>query len=115
MLIKIKNLQLKTILGVYDWEKTFNREIVINVEIETDFVNALRSDNLSDALDYDVITSKIKNLIATKKFRLIETLTQEVMDVILEDGRVKKCKLEIDKVGVVDGVESFSVTIEQVR
>ena len=26
-----------------------------------------------------------------------------------------KCKLEIDKVGVVEGVDSFSVTIEQLR
>jgi FolB domain-containing protein len=115
MIVKIKNLKLKTILGVYDWEKTFDREIVINVEMETDFVNAAQSDNLNDAIDYDIITSKIKNLITKKRFKLIEKMTQEVLEVILEDDRIKKCKVEIDKVGVVEGVESFSVTIEKTK
>ena len=35
------------------------------------------------------------------------------MDQIMEDSRIKRCKIEIDKVGAVEAVESFSVTIEQ--
>ena len=115
MLIKIKNLKLRTNLGVHNWEKTFDREIIINAEIESDFTLGLESDNIEDTLDYDIITTKIKKLIAENKFKLIEKMAQEVMNKIMEDARVKSCKLEIDKVGVVEFVESFSVTIEQHR
>ncbi len=113
MIIKIKNFRLKTILGIYDWEKTFDREIVINAKIETDYDDALQTDEISDTIDYDVIISKIKNLIAGKRFKLIERMAQEVMDVVMQDKRIKKCKLEIAKMGAVEGVESFSVIISQ--
>ncbi len=115
MLIKIKNLKLHTILGVYNWEKTFNREIIINAEIETDFTRSLESDNVEDTIDYDVITTKIKKLVTDNQFKLIEKMAQEMMNKIMEDARIKRCKLEIDKVGVIEFVESFSVTIEQHR
>jgi len=115
MLIKIKNLKLLTNLGVYTWEKTFNREIIINAEIETDFAQSLESDDIADTIDYDTITTKIKNLVAQNQFKLIEKLAQQIMNEIMEDSRIKRCKLEIDKVGVVEFVESFSVTIEENR
>ncbi len=115
MLIKIKNLKLHTIIGVHNWEKTFNREIIINAEIESDFTQSLESDNIEDTIDYDIITTKIKNLITQSRFKLIEKMAQEVMNKIMEDNRIKRCKLEIDKVAVVENVEAFSVTIEQYR
>ncbi len=112
MLIKIKNLRLQTVVGVYDWEEKINREIIINAEIETDFKNSLISDDLADAIDYETITSKIKNLIATSRFKLVERMAQKVADVIMEDSRVKKCRVEIDKIGAVEAVESFAVVVE---
>ncbi len=115
MLLKIKNLKLKTILGIHEWEEKTPREIIINAEIETDFINSLNSDNISDAIDYDKITSDIKNLIATKRFKLVEKMAQEVMNLILQDRRVKKCRLEIDKVGAVESLDSFAIAIEQTR
>ncbi len=113
MIIKIKNLRLYTIIGVFEWEKTVDREIIINAEITTNLTKSLQSDEISDAIDYDQIIVKMKNLVANNRFKLVEKLAQSLMDVILEDQRISKCKLEIDKVGVVKNVDSFSVTIEQ--
>jgi FolB domain-containing protein len=113
MLIKIKNLRLHTIIGVFDWEKDIDREIIINAEITTNFTESLHSDNISDTIDYDQIILKIKNLVANNRFKLVEKMAQTLMDAILEDQRISKCKLEIDKVGVVENVDSFSITIEQ--
>ena len=38
MIIKIENLKLRTIVGIYEWEKKTKQDIVINVEIEFDGV-----------------------------------------------------------------------------
>ncbi len=115
MIIKIKNLRLQTILGVYEWEKTIDRDIIINAEITSDQLNSLESDNIEDTIDYDILISKIKTLITNNRFKLIESMAQSMINLIMEDKRISKCKLEIDKVGVVEGVDSFSVTIEQLR
>ena len=113
MIIKIKNLKLKTIIGIYDWEKNIDRDITINAEISTNFDKALLSDEIKDAIDYDDIVAKIKNIVSSKKFNLVERMAQEIMDAILQDKRLNKCILEIDKVGAVPDLESFCVKIEQ--
>ncbi len=112
MLIKIKNLRLKTILGVHAWEETIDREIIINAEIETNEVASLASDNIDDTINYDEIIFKIKNLVKSKRFKLIEKMTAEILDKIMQDKRISRCKVEVDKVGVIDDVDSFSVTLE---
>lgn len=115
MILKIKNLRLKTILGIYDWEKNFDREIIINLIIETDFNAALTSDNIEDAIDYDAISQKIKKFVEQNRFNLIEKMAQKMLDEIMQDQRIKNCTLEIDKVGALDFIDSASITLSAKR
>jgi len=115
MLIKIKNFRLKTILGIYEWEKNFEREIIINATIETNYDKSCLTYDIKDTIDYDEIIAKIKKFLNSKKFQLIEEMTQQVLDLIMEDNRIDKCTVEIDKVRVIEEVESFSVTLTQER
>lgn len=113
MIIKIKNLSLKTILGIYEWEQNFDREILINAEIYTNFDEARYSNSIEDTIDYGEIINQIKSLVASKNFQLIEKLAQEILDLIMQDERIFKCILEVDKLKVIDEVESFSITLTQ--
>lgn len=113
MIIKIKNLRLKTIIGIYDWEASFQRDVVINAEIESDFEESCKSDNIKDTIDYDQLINKINNLVKNSRFNLIEKLAQSIINSIMEDKRIKRCKLELDKVKVIDCVDSFSITLEK--
>ena len=110
MLIKLKNLHLKTIIGIYKWEDDIERKILINIEIETDNVESMKSDNIKDAIDYDTITKNVKNLVKNNRFKLVEKMVDEILNLIMTDKRIKKCKLEIDKIGAVVDLESFSIT-----
>lgn len=115
MILKIKNLKLTTILGIHAWEQDIDREIIINLEIEGDFKRSLESDNIEDTVDYDTISSQIKNLIASKRFKLIEKMAQELLNQVMEDQRITRCKIEVDKVGALDFVDSASITLEEYR
>lgn len=115
MIIKIKNLKLITNLGVYDWEKNFDRDILVNATIETKEINSTKSDILSETIDYDVIVSSIKEVIKNNQFQLIEKLTQEIVDKIMEDKRITKTTVEVDKLKVFTDVDAFSVIITKTR
>jgi FolB domain-containing protein len=115
MLIKIKNLKLKTTIGVYEWERDFIRQIVINAEIETNHEESMISDNISDAIDYDSITTKIKDLIAKNHYNLVEKMAAEILNLIMLDNRVARAKVEIDKIEPILDLESFAVVIEKFR
>jgi len=113
MIIKIKNFKFKTILGIYEWEEKVDREIIINAKITTDHESARWTNNIKDTIDYDEIIVKIKSLLSNHKFKLIEEMAQQMLDLIMKDKRIKKCELEIDKVRVVENIESFSITLSQ--
>ena len=115
MLIKIKNIKLKTIIGVYDWESQIERQIIINAKIQTNHEKSLISDNILDTINYDDLTSKIKDLVNKNRYKLIEKMAQEIMNLIMLDDRIESCKLEVEKVGAVENLEAVSVIIKEKR
>ena len=115
MIIRIKNLRLTTTIGVYKWEETHQRTLIFNVEIETDFIDGMKSDNLKDAIDYDVVVNQIKNFVENNHCQLIEKMVGDLLDLIMQDKRIKRCTLEVDKTKVYDFVDSFSVIQSRFR
>jgi 7,8-dihydroneopterin aldolase/epimerase/oxygenase len=109
MIIRIKNLRIDAHLGVYEWEKDFSRALLFNVEIETDQENSMKSDELEDTIDYDKITNQIKEFTQNNHCKLIEKLTNEILHLIMQDLRIKRCTLEVDKLKVYDFVDSYSI------
>lgn len=115
MKIKIKDFKLKTNIGIYDWEKTFEREIIINLEIKTDDLKSTVSDQIQDTIDYESIYNQIKEIVANNKFNLIEKLAQKILDAIMVDKRICQAKIEIDKLNIFDEVMSCAVCLESKR
>lgn len=115
MIIKIKNLEINTNIGVYDWENDHNRKLVFNVVIESDDEKSMKSDDLTDTIDYDSITNQIKDYVQNNRCKLIEKMVGDILDLIMSDKRISKCTLEIDKLKVYDFVDSFSVSKTQIR
>ena len=114
MLIRVKNLKLKTILGVYEWEKNSKRELIFNIEVETKNTKSLFSDKSSDTIDYDDFVKTIKK-VSLSKFNLIEKLAGEILKELMKNKKIFRCKIEIAKVGAVKEAESCCVIIETKR
>ncbi len=113
VIIKIKNLEIECNIGVYDWEKTFNRKLIINIEIETLNEKSCLSDDLKDTLDYDIIYKNIKQIIATKKYNLIECLAKDILDMICSQDFISFARVEIDKVKIYENIYSCAVILEK--
>lgn len=111
MIIKINNLKLNTVLGIYEFERNLIREIIINIEIHTNHDQARFSNSIDDTIDYSEIINNIKNYIKNKKFDLIEKLAQEILDLITENDKIEKCILEIAKPKIFAEVESASIIL----
>ncbi|MES2677992.1 MAG: dihydroneopterin aldolase [Pseudomonadota bacterium] len=115
MIIKIKNLKIDTILGVYEWENNYPRTLLFNVEIQSNCDQSMISDNIKDTIDYDHVTNQIRDYVVNNRCHLIEKMVGEILDLIMQDQRISKCTLEVDKLKVYDFVDSFSVTQTRIR
>ncbi|MDE0519099.1 MAG: dihydroneopterin aldolase, partial [Candidatus Dadabacteria bacterium] len=82
MIIKIENLRLRTIIGVYDWEKENRQDLIINVTIDFDGRKAVESDDIDDTLDYKAINKKIISFVETSDFNLLERVAGGICDIV---------------------------------
>src|SRR3989338_9838789 len=95
--IRITDLTLKTIIGTNAWERTTKQKVVINICLDYNASLAAKTDNINYAVDYKQITKKIIEKVKKSKFYLLEKLTQSVLNIIMEDKRIKKASVCIDK------------------
>jgi D-erythro-7,8-dihydroneopterin triphosphate epimerase len=109
MLIRIKNLKLKTIVGVNAWERREAQKVVINVEIEFDGARAGETDSLDDTVDYKKMKQKILGHVESSKCMLLESLAQGILNIALDDPRVIRACVEVDKPKALRFADSVSV------
>lgn len=114
--IKVKNLLLRTYIGFNPEEQENKQDVIINFEIETEVSQeALETDEPDDILDYKIITKKTIELVQNGRFNLLEVLTKKILDLIMEDKRVKWAKVEVDKPHALRFAGSVSLEMQKIR
>lgn len=112
--IKVKNLLLRTYIGFNPEELVNKQDVIINFEIETEIPHkTLEVDEPVDILDYKTITKKVISLVQDGRFKLLEVLTQKILDLILEDKKAKWARVEVDKPHALRFAESVSLAMER--
>lgn len=110
--IVLKDIHLKTLLGVYPEERNALRDIVVNVEItSSSVIKAGISDNVEDALDYDKLIHEIETLALNAKFELIESLALAIFNKIKSYKAAEHVWLSVDKPKAVDICDSSCVVL----
>lgn len=115
MTICIKNLRLRTILGVHEEERTAEREIIVNLQMEYDARAAARTDSLDSAFNYKDIRDRIVTALSGTRFNLLEALADHILNALIQDPRIEKLRIEIDKPNALRSAESVSAIISWSR
>ena len=113
--ILIKDLLIRGIIGIHDWEREKKQDILINVEMEVDCRPAGLSDDFRDAVDYRAVTKSIIALVEGSGFFLVERMAEEVAKICLEDSRVTAARVRVEKPGAVRFSRSVGVEVERTR
>lgn len=107
--IKIKNLRLRTYIGINDDEIKNKQDVVVNVTIHYDAGRA--TDSVDDALNYKTVTKSIIALVEDNRFSLLEKLTAEVLNIAAEHHWVTFAEVEVDKPHALRFSDSVSLTL----
>ncbi|MEC8643727.1 MAG: dihydroneopterin aldolase [Pseudomonadota bacterium] len=110
--IFIKNLRIRTTIGVLPHERKYPQLIVISLEI---FFSgeAKNSDQISDALDYDAICSQTVELVKKTSFRLIERLAEEVAQSIIKKFGAEKVNVLLIKPNALKHTSEVGIQISR--
>jgi D-erythro-7,8-dihydroneopterin triphosphate epimerase len=113
--VKIKKLFLRAFVGYNDHEVGKLQDLIINIEMEYDSSNCRFSDSPSEAMDYKSITKNIIGVVENQTFKLIETVAQKVLDVIMKEEKVIRATVEVDKLHALRFADSVSVTLSAIH
>jgi dihydroneopterin aldolase len=112
----LKSLQIDCIVGVYEHERTTPQRVVMDVEMDYDFMAAARSDAIDDAVDYAAVAKSVTELVTHRQFQLIETMAEEAAAMLLATRpQVQVVRLDIRKPAAVPTADCSFVRVERTR
>lgn len=111
--IDIRDLTLRTFVGIYPEEKAKQQEVVINITLFADLSRACESDDIADTVDYKTVKQSVISAVEAGRFNLVEHLAGTVARLCLEAERVQRVRVTVDKPGALRFARSAAVTLER--
>ena len=111
----IKDLAVRGIIGINDWERGKPQEMLINITVFTDTRLAAKSDDLADCVDYSALAKKIQAHAETAARFTVEALAEDLADICLGEKGVEKAVVRVEKPGAVRFSKSVGVEIERTK
>lgn len=109
----IKNLLVRGIIGINDWERETPQDILINVTAYTDTRRAAETDRVEDCVNYRTLSKKIQAHAETARRFTVEALANDLAAICLTEAGVDRVLVRVEKPGAVRFAESVGVEIER--
>jgi dihydroneopterin aldolase len=112
-IVFIHDLQIETVIGIYDWERKIRQTISLDIEMATDISKAAKSDDIEDTLSYKTVAKRLIEFVQQSEFELVEALAEKICSIVIDEFAVPWIKLTLHKPGAVRGSKSVGVIIER--
>jgi dihydroneopterin aldolase len=111
--VYIRELQVETIIGIYDWERNVKQVVSLDLEMATDIRKSAASDQIEDTLNYKAVAKRLISHIECSNYQLVETLADSCAQIVLEEFEVPWLLLRLSKPGAIRGSKDVGVIIER--
>ena len=113
--ILINELILNLKLGYYDFEKENPQKVKFSLEVNYEDKKPSNDKDLKSIVNYSKIVRLIKKLVKNKHYNFLETLAEDVFDVLFKDKRIDKISLQIEKLEIMKDCSSVGIQISKKR
>ena len=111
--IEIKDLLLRGVIGINDWEREVEQDILINITLTTDPSEAGRSDSIEHTVNYRTITKQIIRHVESSQRFTLEALAADIVGICLSQNGVERARVRVEKPGALRFARSVGVEIER--
>lgn len=112
-IIFIRELEIETVIGIFDWERQIRQRISLDLEMGTDIRRAAGADAIEHTLDYKAVSKRLIQFVSESEFMLVETLAERIATLVISEFDVPWLRLTLNKPGAVRGSRSVGVIIER--
>lgn len=112
-IIFLGGLEIDTVIGIYDWERTIKQTIVLDLEMAFDIQKAAATDDITYALDYKTVSDRIVYFVEHSEYLLVETLIEEIAKLLLTEFAIPWVKITLNKKGAISRARDVGIIIER--
>jgi 7,8-dihydroneopterin aldolase/epimerase/oxygenase len=112
-IIFLGGLEIETIIGIYDWERTTKQTVVLDIEMAFDINKAAETDDIEFTLDYKKVSKRIISFVEASQFFLVEKLIVEISTILLTEFAIPWVKITLNKKGAIRGASDVGIVIER--
>ncbi|MDE0172819.1 MAG: dihydroneopterin aldolase [Defluviicoccus sp.] len=109
----VRDLALDCLIGVHRYERDGRQRVRINLSLDVLETGPVERDRLAEVVNYDTLVVRIRALAGDGHVNLVETFAERVAAICLEDRRVRRAVVRVEKLDVFDDAESVGVEIER--
>jgi len=114
-IIEIKDLLVRTIVGINADEREHRQDVIINIRMWTDLTRAAVSDNIADTVNYRTVCKQVIEKVESTSYFLVERLAAEVVEICFRQPQVQQVQVSIEKPGALRFARSVGVTLQRSR
>ena len=113
--ILINDLILDLKLGYYDFERDKSQKVKFSLEIYYEDKKPTNDKDIKSIVNYGQVVKLISKLTKNKHYNFLETLAEDVFDVLFKDKRIGKITLKIEKLEILKDCSSVGIQITKKR
>ena len=111
--IEIRDLLLRGIIGINDWEREKKQDILNKITLFGDLAPAGDSDRIEDTINYRTLTKAVIEHVESVGRFTVEALATDIVRLCLETPGVERARVRIEKPGALRFARSVGVCIER--
>jgi 7,8-dihydroneopterin aldolase/epimerase/oxygenase len=92
-----------------------NLDLAVEDPGATGAAPAVGRDELARVVDYQRLADTVRGIVSVGHVRLVETLAERIAVACLDDERVKKVRVTVEKLDVFGDAASAGVAVERLR
>lgn len=112
-IVYIRGLEVKTVIGVYDWEREIKQPISVDLDMATDISKAAATDAHEYVLDYKIVCVRVAEFIEKSDLKLLEAMAEEIARLVQSEFRVPWVRVKVSKPAAITGARDVGVIIER--
>jgi FolB domain-containing protein len=111
--ILIKDLLVRGIIGINDWEREKPQDILINIAIFADLRRAGENDDITHSVNYRTIAKQAQARAETAQRLTVEALAEDIAKICLQQPGVIKVRVRVEKPNAVRFARAVGVEVER--
>lgn len=112
-IVYVRGLEVKTVIGVYDWEREIKQPITVDLDMGTDISEAAKTDDHRHVVDYKVVCVRVAEFIEKSNLQLLEAMAEEIAKLVRSEFQVQWVRVRVGKPAAITGAKDVGVIIER--